>query len=348
MAAKNTPSTAQRTASAGVQSSANHIRNIPPPPKAKQAQGGTSHWLDTIEDVRVARPDQPAHPKPPAPPPSPEKRGASDTRTGNSGTEGHTTNAYRGPAGPRTPAPTGYSGPRPRQPSEPGISRGSRPEKPNRWSKDGTKEPGRPKGKGKTPRPAAPPRPPKEKTPPPQPFVPTDEQVAQVEARYLELAQPSEFDGIRTQISKELNIPKKAVKKIIATLRNQQHIPSWWEIQSYKGSPEELERIKAVYLPMLPIPDVGVHKLIAEQLALKSTDVYQAIKSIRLEMNLPQYNDPSAHEDELTINEENEVEQHSSNGTSSNTPATTNGEVAPANEAAAVTISPEANQDATN
>ncbi len=349
MAAKNAPSTAQKTASAGVQSSANNVRNIPPPPKAKPTQGGTSHWLDTIEDVKVARPDQPTRPKIPAPPPSPENRGAPDTKTGNSSTEGHAANAYRdrGPAGPRTPAPAGYPGQRPRQPSEPGAVRGPRQEKPNRWSKDGAKEPGKPRGKDKPARPPAPPRPKKEKTPPPQPFVPTDEQVTQVEARYLELAQPSEFDGIRTQISKELNIPKKAVKKIIATLRERQHIPSWWEIQSYKGSPEELERIKAVYLPMLPIPDVGVHKHIAEQLSLKATEVYQAIKSIRLEMNLPQYNDPSAHEDELPTNTKSETELPSANGTPPDAPATTTDEAAPTDDAAAVAVSTEASHDAT-
>ena len=38
-----------------------------------------------------------------------------------------------------------------------------------------------------------------------------------------------------------------------------------------------------------------MHKTIAEELTLNPVDVYQAIKAIRLEMNLPQYNDPSLH-----------------------------------------------------
>jgi hypothetical protein len=123
--------------------------------------------------------------------------------------------------------------------------------------------------------------------------------VAQVEARYEELATPTEYDGIRTQIAKELGIPKKAVKKIVKEYRDREHVPSWWELQTYKGSAEELEKIKAVYVPYLPIPPVGVHKKIAEELDMKPVDVYQAIKAIRLEMNLPQYNDPSFHEEEL-------------------------------------------------
>jgi hypothetical protein len=92
-----------------------------------------------------------------------------------------------------------------------------------------------------------------------------------------------------------VSIPKKAVKKIIKDLRDRQNIPSWWEIQTYKGSEEELQRIKAAYEPLLPVPPVGVHKKIAEELSLKPGTVYQAIKAIRLEMNLPQYNDPTLH-----------------------------------------------------
>jgi hypothetical protein len=110
---------------------------------------------------------------------------------------------------------------------------------------------------------------------------------------------PTEFDGIRTQISKELGIPKTAVKKIIKEYRERNEIPSWWEIQTYKGSEEELAKIKALYEPYLPLPPIGVHKQIAEELSLKPGEVYQAIKAIRLQMNLPQYNDPALHGLEL-------------------------------------------------
>jgi predicted ArsR family transcriptional regulator len=65
--------------------------------------------------------------------------------------------------------------------------------------------------------------------------------VAQIEMRYIELAQPTEFDGIRTQIANELGIPKKAVKKVVKELRDRQGIPSWWETQTYKGPAEEME-----------------------------------------------------------------------------------------------------------
>jgi hypothetical protein len=129
--------------------------------------------------------------------------------------------------------------------------------------------------------------------------VPTPEQVAQIEARYAELAVPQEFDGIRTQIAQELSIPKKAVKKVVQAYRTSHDMPSWWETQSYKGDSEELAKIKAAYEPYLPVPPVGIHKKIAEELSLKAGEVYQAIKTIRLEMNLPQFNDPVVHAEEL-------------------------------------------------
>ncbi|MEO8973542.1 MAG: hypothetical protein ABI406_18290 [Ktedonobacteraceae bacterium] len=219
---------------------------------------------------------------------------------GYRGPGGYRENDYRNP-GPGVYRDGGYHvgggmgipgsiGQRPRQPMEggPNRERGPRPDKFH------PAPDAKPKGQ-KPPKPPAPPRPKKEKTPPPAPFVPTPELVELVENRYVELATPTEFDGIRTQISKELSIPKTAVKKIIKELRDRQDIPSWWELQTYKGSEEELAKIKEVYGPMLPVPPVGVHKQIAEQLTLKPGVVYQAIKVIRQELKLPQYNDPTVH-----------------------------------------------------
>ncbi len=209
---------------------------------------------------------------------------------------------YRGPGAYRAGGLSGTLGQRPRQPSEGGYPRGPRPGMGGRPGGQGGpgERPFKPKKpKMAKPKQPAPPRPKKEKQPPPAPFVPTPEQIAQVEARYRELAVPAEYDGIRTQISKELNIPKKAVKKIIKDLREREEIPSWWDLQTYKGPSEELEKIKELYVPLLPLPDIGVHRQIAEQLELKPVTVYQAIKVIRQELGLPQYNDPALHGIEL-------------------------------------------------
>ncbi len=301
-AQKNAPTPATKTGSDTPTAAARPT----PPPKPKTTAGGTIQWLDKVADVKIAQPEQPVA-KPKAPPVQREtatstggNRGADDGREGEQREAARGPVAYRGGNG--TTAPV--VGPRPqplRQPMGGAANGTGRP-----WQKGNEGQGGsrpqqgsaKPRGKPKA-RVNTPPKPKKEKTPPPAPFVPTEEQIKQVEERYNVLAQPAEFDGIRTQIAKEFNIPKKAVKKIIKDFRGQEHIPSWWELQTYKGSSEELEKIKAVYQPYLPVPPVGVHKKIAETLTLKPGTVYQAIKAIRQEMELPQYNNPDLHEEEL-------------------------------------------------
>ena len=142
---------------------------------------------------------------------------------------------------------------------------------------------------------AAPQQEKRQRPPRPAPFQLTDAIRATIEARYLELAKPVEFDGIRTQIAGELHVPKPVVKQVIQELRATRQLPSWWELQAYKGSDEELERVRERYLPLLPTPPVGVHKQIASELQMDPPQVYQAIRRVRAEMKLPQYNPPESH-----------------------------------------------------
>ena len=142
---------------------------------------------------------------------------------------------------------------------------------------------------------AAPQQEKRQRPPRPAPFELTDAIRATIEARYLELAKPVEFDGIRTQIAGELHVPKPVVKQVIQELRATRQLPSWWELQAYKGSDEELERVRERYLPLLPTPPVGVHKQIASELQMDPPQVYQAIRRVRAEMKLPQYNPPESH-----------------------------------------------------
>ncbi|MGZ3666784.1 MAG: hypothetical protein ACXVDA_20140 [Ktedonobacterales bacterium] len=140
-----------------------------------------------------------------------------------------------------------------------------------------------------------PPAQPKQRKPPAPPFVLTDELRAQIEERYLELAQPVEFDGIRTQIAEELHIPKSAVRRIVQDVRTRLQMPSWWELQAFSGSDEDLAHIRAAYEPLLPVPPIGIHKHLATSLGLEPIMVYHGIRRIRAEMRLPQYNPPELH-----------------------------------------------------
>jgi hypothetical protein len=142
------------------------------------------------------------------------------------------------------------------------------------------------------PKPPREPREPRQRTPP---FELTDELRARIEARYLELAQPVEFDGIRTQIAGELSIPKVAIKRVVHDLRARMQLPSWWDLRAYSGTPDDLARIRAAYEPLLPVPPVGIHKQIAVDLGLDPMSVYHGIRRVRAELRLPQYNPPELH-----------------------------------------------------
>lgn len=165
-----------------------------------------------------------------------------------------------------------------------------------------TPQKGREKGqygeRTQPPRVARPPHEPKAPRPTAPVVALTGELRAKIEQRYLELAQPVEFDGIRTQIAGELGVPKAAVKRAVVDLRTRMQMPSWWELQTYTGGSSDLDRIRRAYVPFLPVPPIGVHKTIAQELGLDTATVYQGIKRVRAEMRLPRFNPPELHEGE--------------------------------------------------
>ncbi len=274
--AKGLPATPSAPAPAG------NTRVIPARPavsKAPSAHQPKSHWLDQQQDVKIGAPEPTDRARPPkidTPRPAQFTTSAKPV-SGAIAPSGHSKQEIL-PTHTPDASPAGQINGKGRRPSGP-MKRheGDRPRKEHKPASAAAK----PKREPRAPTP---------------PFTPTPEQVAAIEKRYLELAQPQEFDGIRSQIAEELAIPKSAVKRVISSLRQRESIPSWWDLQTYHGSPEDLERIRAVYLPLLPTPAVGIHKEIATQLNLPPGIVYQAIKLIRTELHLPQYNPPEEHQ----------------------------------------------------
>lgn len=268
-----TPSAPTTVASARV------IPARPAVSKAPSASQQKSHWLDQQQDVKVGAPEPTDRARPPKiEPPRPAQPAASARPvSGPIAPSGHSKQEAR-PSHTADASPAAQTDGKGRKPSGPMKKHeGDRPRKEHKPTSAAAK----PKREPRAPTP---------------PFAPTPEQVAAIEKRYLELAQPQEFDGIRSQIAEELAIPKSAIKRVIGSLRQRESIPSWWDLQTYHGSSEDLERIRAVYLPLLPTPAVGVHKEIATQLDLPPGIVYQAIKLIRTDLHLPQYNPPEEHE----------------------------------------------------
>jgi len=132
-------------------------------------------------------------------------------------------------------------------------------------------------------------------------FALTGELRQQIEERYLALANPVEFDGIRTQIAAELGISKPAVRAVVREVRRRRGMLSWWEAQGFSGSLADLERIKAAYTPYLPLPPVGIHREIAQSLGLEPRTVYRGIRKVRAQMGLPQYNALEEHPEQAAV-----------------------------------------------
>src|SRR5262249_48515691 len=136
-----------------------------------------------------------------------------------------------------------------RGPTDPGAQSQRSHERPQHGAKASSTEqsprqqPKVPAAQAELQRPTKAPKQPRPPRPPQLPFQLSAEQRGAVEARYLELAQPVEYDGIRSQIATELGVPKSAVKKAILELRQRMQMPSWWELQAYRGSEVDLERI---------------------------------------------------------------------------------------------------------
>ena len=68
----------------------------PPPPKPKEATGGTSHWIDTVADVKVSQPEQPKPKTPSSPVPRDMKSETAVEKPGNRGPGTYREKSYRG------------------------------------------------------------------------------------------------------------------------------------------------------------------------------------------------------------------------------------------------------------
>src|SRR2546423_6535229 len=92
LAAKTAP---PATGKAPGQGTGTLTRAVPPPPKPKPASGGTSHWLDAQNDVKIGQPDQPVRPKLP-PSPAPRDNRGDEERGGKHGPCGDRKGTGRG------------------------------------------------------------------------------------------------------------------------------------------------------------------------------------------------------------------------------------------------------------
>ena len=128
----------------------------------------------------------------------------------------------------------------------------------------------------------------------PKPLLVSKEQLEQIEALYkimLPLPNPDAHEVIGAKIGLE---PQKVFFGI-NLVRQKMMLPKLpFPKRKLAISPEQMMAIKALYEPLLPLPPIGCHKIIAAQLKMDEWRVHVGIKLIRAQMGLDRWNEERA------------------------------------------------------
>ena len=125
----------------------------------------------------------------------------------------------------------------------------------------------------------------------PKPLLISKEQLEQIEVLYkamLPLPNPDAHEVIGTKIALE---PQKVFFGI-NLVRQKMMLPKLpFPKRKLAISPDQMMAIKALYEPLLPLPPIGCHKIIAAQLKMDEWRVHVGIKLIRAQMGLDRWNE---------------------------------------------------------
>ncbi len=127
-----------------------------------------------------------------------------------------------------------------------------------------------------------------------KPLLVSKEQLEQIEAFYkilLPLPNPDVHEVIGAQIGLE---PQKVFFGI-NLVRQKMMLPKLpFPKRKLAISPDQLIAIKSLYEPLLPLPPIGCHKIIAAQLKMDEWRVHVGIKLVRTQMGLDRWNEDRA------------------------------------------------------
>ena len=128
----------------------------------------------------------------------------------------------------------------------------------------------------------------------PRPLLVSKEQLEQIELLYkamLPLPNPDAHEVIGAKIGVE---PQKVFFGI-NLVRQKMMLPKLpFPKRKLAISPDQMMAIKALYEPLLPLPPIGCHKIIAAQLKMDEWRVHVGIKLIRAQMGLDRWNEDRA------------------------------------------------------
>ena len=127
-----------------------------------------------------------------------------------------------------------------------------------------------------------------------KPLLVSKEQLEQIELLYkamLPLPNPDAHEVIGAQIGLE---PQKVFFGI-NLVRQKLMLPKLpFPKRKLAISPDQLLAIKSLYEPLLPLPPIGCHKIIAAQLKMDEWRVHVGIKLVRAQMGLDRWNEDRA------------------------------------------------------
>lgn len=126
---------------------------------------------------------------------------------------------------------------------------------------------------------------------PAKPLLISKEQLEQIETLYktfLPLPNPDVHEVIGVKIDLE---PQKVFFGI-NLVRQKMMLPKLpFPKRKLAISPDQLTAIKSLYEPLLPLPPIGCHKIIAAQLRMDEWRVHVGIKLVRSQMGLDRWNE---------------------------------------------------------
>ena len=129
---------------------------------------------------------------------------------------------------------------------------------------------------------------------PAKPLLISKEQLEQIELLY-KLMLPLPNPDAHEVIGAKLEIEPQKVFFGINLVRQKMMLPKLpFPKRKLAISPDQLLAIKSLYEPLLPLPPIGCHKIIAAQLKMDEWRVHVGIKLVRAQMGLDRWNEDRA------------------------------------------------------
>ena len=129
---------------------------------------------------------------------------------------------------------------------------------------------------------------------PARPLLVSKEQLEQIEALYKTML-PLPNPDCHEVIGAHLGIEPQKVFFGINLVRQKMMLPKLpFPKRKLAITPDQMMAIKALYEPLLPLPPIGCHKIIAAQLKMDEWRVHVGIKLIRAQLGLDRWNEDRA------------------------------------------------------